>query len=275
MIINTNISSLIAQNNLNSTQNNIQSSLAKLSSGYRINTAADDAAGLAISQKMTAQINGLDQANRNAQDGISLIQTAEGAMGQTQSILQRMRELAVQSANGTNTTADRKQIQLEVNALQKEISRIATATQFNTKNLLDGSLSGAKGIKFQIGSEANQTISLSISAMSASALTVGTATLSVGTVTAATAAIGKISNAIDSVSSARAKLGALQNRLTHTISNLTTASQNMTAAEAQITNVDMASEMSKFTQNQVLSQAGVAMLAQANQAPQAILKLLG
>lgn len=271
MIINTNMSSLISQNNLNNTQASIQSSLSKLSSGYRINTAADDAAGLAISQKMQAQVNGLNQANRNAQDGISLIQTAEGAMGQTQSILQRMRELAVQSSNGTNTTADRNQIQLEVGALQSEISRIASTTQFNTKNLLSGKISGTL---IQVGANGGQTISLTIATMTAAALSVGTS-VSVGTVSAATTAIGKISAAIDKVSSARAKLGALQNRLTHTIANLTTASQNMTAAESQITDVDMAAEMSTFTKNQVLSQAGVAMLAQANQAPQAILKLLG
>ncbi|WP_088187768.1 flagellin [Desulfosporosinus sp. FKA] len=268
MYINTNISSLIAQNNLTNTNNAVQDSLAKLSSGYRINKAADDAAGLAISQKMTAQINGLNQANRNAQDGISMIQTAEGAMGQTQSILQRMRELAVQSTNGTNTTNDRQQIQSEVSALTKEISRIASTTQFNTKNLLTGSLT----VKFQIGAESGQTISLHIDKLTASALGVS---LSVSTVGGASIAIGKISAAIDTVSTARANLGALQNRLTHTISNLTTASQNLTAAQSQITNVDMASEMSKFTQNQVLSQAGVAMLAQANQTPQAILKLLG
>ncbi|MGC7870263.1 flagellin [Desulfosporosinus sp. SYSU MS00001] len=272
MIINTNMSSLISQNNLNNTQSAIQSSLSKLSSGYRINTAADDAAGLAISQKMTAQINGLNQANRNAQDGISLIQTAEGAMGQTQSILQRMRELSVQAANGTNTAKDRSQIGLEVTALQNEIDRIASSTQFNTKNLLDGTLTG---VQFQIGAMGGQTISLSIATMTTAKLSVNTATVKVDTVTDATTAIGKISAAIDAVSDARASLGALQNRLTHTISNLTTASQNMTAAESQITNVDMASEMSKFTQNQVLSQAGVAMLAQANQTPQAILKLLG
>lgn len=272
MLINTNMSSLISQNNLNNTQNAIQNSLSKLSSGYRINTAADDAAGLAISQKMTAQINGLNQAQRNAQDGISLIQTAEGAMGQTQSILQRMRELAVQSANSTNTTTDRTNIQLEVGALQHEISRIASTTQFNTKNLLTGSLQSAQ---IQVGANGGQTISISISKMTATALGVALAAVSVGSSAAATAAIGKISVAIDTVSGARAKLGALQNRLTHSIANLTTASQNMTAAESQITNVDMAAEMSTFTKNQVLSQAGVAMLAQANQAPQAILKLLG
>ncbi|AFM42732.1 flagellin/flagellar hook associated protein [Desulfosporosinus acidiphilus SJ4] len=271
MFINSNMGSLTAQNNLNRTENALQSSLAKLSSGYRINSAADDAAGLAISQKMQAQINGLNQANRNAQDGISLIQTAEGAMGQTQAILQRMRELAVQSANDTNTTTDRGQIALEVKALQSEITRIASTTQFNTKNLLTGSLSSAK---LQIGSNSGQTITVAISNMSATALSVAAATVSVSSQTGASGAIGAISKAIDTVSSARAKLGALQNRLNYTMNNLTTASQNLTAANSQITNVDMAAEMSSFTQNQVLAQAGTAMLAQANQTPQTILKLL-
>jgi len=270
MIINTNMSSLIAQNNLATTQNAIQSSLTKLSSGYRINTAADDAAGLAISQKMQAQINGLNQAGRNAQDGISLLQTAEGAMSQSQSILQRMRELAVQSSNDTNTTSDRGQIQLEVSALTTEIGRIASSTQFNTQNLLDGSY---KGKALQIGANKGQTISVTVATMTAGKL--GVSGLTVATLTGATQAISNISKAIDTVSSDRANLGALQNRLTHTIANLATSSQNMTAAESQITNVDMAAEMSAFTKNQVLSQAGVAMLAQANQAPQAILKLLG
>ena len=269
MLINTNMSSLIAQNNLNNTQNAIQSSLSKLSSGYRINTAADDAAGLAISQKMKAQISGLNQAGRNAQDGISLIQTAEGAMSQTQSILQRMRELAVQSSNDTNTSSDRVQIQLEVTALTKEVARISTSTQFNTQNLLDGTFNG----KIQVGANKGQIITVAVATMTAAKL--GVSGLSVSSQSAANTAIGTISVAIDAVSTGRAKLGALQNRLTHTIANLTTSSQNMTAAESQISNVDMAAEMSSFTKNQVLSQAGIAMLAQANQAPQSILKLLG
>jgi len=270
MIINTNMSSLIAQNNLANTQNSIQSSLSKLSSGYRINTAADDAAGLAISQKMKAQISGLNQAGRNAQDGISLLQTAEGAMSQTQSILQRMRELAVQSSNDTNTTTDRSQIQLEVTALTTEIGRIASSTQFNTQNLVDGTF---KGKLIQVGANAGQVISVTVATMTAAGLSVSG--VSVSSQAGANAAISSISKAIDLVSTDRANLGALQNRLTHTIANLTTSSQNMTAAESQITNVDMAAEMSNFTKNQVLSQAGVAMLAQANQAPQSILKLLG
>jgi flagellin len=271
MFINSNMGSLTAQNNLNKTENALQSSLSKLSSGYRINTAADDAAGLAISQKMEAQIKGMNQANRNSQDAISLIQTAEGAMGQTQAILQRMRELAVQSANDTNTTSDRKQITLEVNALQSEITRIASTTQFNTKNLLTGSLSAAK---FQIGANGGQNITLKISTMTAGALGVSAGAASVSSQAGADTAIGKISAAIDKVSGYRAQLGALENRLNYTMSNLTTATQNLTSAQAQITNVDMAAEMSKFTQNQVLAQAGTAMLAQANQTPQTLLKLL-
>ncbi|WP_047810036.1 flagellin [Desulfosporosinus acididurans] len=273
MFINSNMGSLTAQNNLNRTENSLQSSLAKLSSGYRINSAADDAAGLAISQKMTAQVNGLNQANRNAQDAISLVQTAEGAMGQTQAILQRMRQLAVQSANDTNTTSDRTQISLEVKALQSEITRIANTTQFNTKNLINGSLSSS-ALKFQIGANGGQTISLNIATMTASGLKVDTTKVSVTTRGGASVSIGAISAAIDSVSSARAKLGALENRLNFTMNNLTTAAQNLSSAQSQITNVDMASEMSSFTQNQVLAQAGTAMLAQANQTPQMILKLL-
>lgn len=271
MIINTNIASLNAQRNLSGTNNALQKSLEKLSSGFRINKAADDAAGLAISEKMRAQIRGLNQAQRNAQDGISLAQTAEGALNETHSILQRMRELAVQSASDSNTDNDRAQINEEVQALVKELDRIAKTTEFNTQVLLDGTFTGKL---IQVGANANQTISISISAMTVSgALKLSGVTVS--TQAGANSAIARISNAIDAVSTARAKLGALQNRLEHTIANLGTASENLTAAESRIRDVDMAKEMSEFTKNQILSQAGVAMLAQANQAPQAVLKLLG
>ena len=266
MIINTNIASLNAQRNLSTSQNALSSSLEKLSSGYRINKAADDVAGLAISEKMRSQIKGLNQAQRNAQDGISLVQTAEGALNETHSILQRMRELAVQSANATNTDADRDQIQLEVTALIAEVGRIATATEFNAQKLLDGTFTGA----LQVGANAGQVITVTIAGMGATAL--GVDTILVANVTATITALNV---AIDDVSGARAGLGALQNRLQHTISNLGTASENLTAAESRIRDVDMASEMSQFTKNQILSQAGVAMLAQANQAPQSVLKLLG
>jgi len=387
MRINTNISALNSYNQLKNTQNNLDQSLERLSSGKRINRAADDAAGLAISEKMKAQINGLNQAVRNAQDGISMIQTAEGALNETHSILQRMRELAVQSANDSNTAEDRAQIQKEVDQLAKELSRISNTTEFNTKNLLAGGLTDQK---FQIGANKGQNISLSVDAMDAKSLgvtdtmynyndvgasansgikvsgrsftgditisaagtgtvaaitmtsgnmvisvdsasttlgdvksllnkngynatlesgAVSTTVISTGTTTsasadkstvasvgnngtitkdayvaagidvstqsAANAAIETINAAINTVSTERSKLGAVQNRLDHTINNLSVASENLTAANSRIRDVDMAKEMMAFTKNQILSQAGTAMLAQANQRPQGVLQLLG
>jgi len=414
--INTNMASINAQSNLNSTQKAVQNSLAKLSSGFRITKAADDAAGLAISEKMRGQISGLKQASSNAQSAISLIQTGEGALSETTSILQRMRELAVQSGSDTNTASDRKEVQKEVNQLSRELSRIGNTTEFNTQSLLNGNFKGT----FQIGANQDQNISLSVGDMrgnalkmtgtaSSSSTVASTSTLADGTytvvstgaaasnlvdstgtvvassvdnktftdkagagasvfldavvgstvtmasskatadvglaqgagavtmeagvysldstgkiltndagVTVANTADGKtftdaktggtiatfgaaiasgtdfevaginvstqadanksvttINNAIASVSSERSKLGAMQNRLEHTITNLGTSADNMTAAESNIRDVDMAAEMSKFTKNQVLAQAGVSMLAQANQAPQTLLKLLG
>lgn len=270
MIVNHNISALNAWRGLSQTNSALTKSLEKLSSGMRINRAADDAAGLAISEKMRGQINGLNQAVRNAQDGISLIQTAEGALNETHSILQRMRQLAVQAANDTATDTDRTRIQEEVDKLVSEIDRIADTTQFNTKNLLTGSFSGQI---FHIGANADQNMSITISNMGASALNVnGT---SVSTQSAANAAITTIQTAIDTVSGERSKLGAIQNRLEHTIANLGVAAENLSAAESRIRDVDMAQEMMNFTRNQILVQAGTAMLAQANMAPQAVLKLLG
>jgi flagellin len=270
MIINTNMASINAQRHLSTSQTGLQNSLEKLSSGYRINKAADDAAGLAISEKMRSQIKGLNQAARNAQDGISLVQTAEGALNETHSILQRMRELAVQSANDTNTDADRAQIQKEVTQLITEIGRISSTTNFNTQNLLDGTFT-AKLI--HVGANAGQTISVSIANMDATAL--GVNAVDISSQAGGDGAITTLSTAIETVSSTRADLGAIQNRLQHTINNLNTAAENLTAAESRVRDVDMAAEMSTFTRNQILSQAGVAMLAQANQAPQAVLKLLG
>ena len=270
MIINHNISALNANRNLGINDTSMNKSLEKLSSGFRINRAADDAAGLAISEKMRGQVNGLNQAVRNAQDGISMIQTAEGALNETHAILQRMRELAVQSSNDTNTDADRSQIQSEVAQLQSEITRIATTTQFNTQNLLNGSMTGAV---FQIGANANQTITLAIASMDATALSVDTASLS--SQASAEAAISALDSALSAVSVQRANLGAVQNRLEHTIANLNVASENLSAAESRVRDVDMATEMSSFTKQQVLQQAGTAMLAQANQKPQSVLKLLG
>ncbi|ADG83625.1 flagellin [Thermincola potens] len=276
MRINNNISALFAQNKLANTNNALAKSLEKLSSGLRINRAGDDAAGLAISEKMRGQIGGLNQAVRNAQDAISLIQTAEGALNETHSILQRMRELAVQAANDTNTSGDRKKIKDELSELVNELNRIASQTEFNTKKLLTGSFVG----KFQIGANTGQNVKLSITTMNASALGVAASTFasidnaSVGQ-SVADNLIGKIDQAISDVSDERSKLGAYQNRLEHTISNLQTSAENLQAAESRIRDVDMAAEMVKFTKNQILVQAGTAMLAQANMAPQNVLKLLG
>ncbi|HHV74877.1 MAG TPA: flagellin [Thermoanaerobacterium sp.] len=263
MVINTNISAINAWRALETNNTNTQKALQKLSSGYRINSAADDAAGLAISEKMKAQIAGLDQAQRNAQDGISLLQTAEGALNETTSILQRMRELAVQASNDTNTNTDKANIQKEIDQLKNEINRIASTTQFNTKNLLNGSLKTAT-LVFQIGANSNQVLKLNIATMNASAL--GVSAIFVGSagasVTAASISnqIATIDTAIDKVSGQRAYLGAYQNRLEHTINNLGTASENLTAANSRIRDVDMAQEMMEFTKDNILNQAATAML---------------
>lgn len=269
MILNTNIASLNTQRNLQTTNGAMQKSLEKLSSGYRINRAADDAAGLAISETMKAQINGLNQAKRNAQDGISLIQTAEGALNETHSILQRLNELATQAANGTYQTSDLTNIQKEVTSLLAEVNNIATNTKFNGKSLI--SASGTATL--QIGTTSAEIMTISLS--SASAASLGISAVSLGSMASASAALSTIKTAIGTVSTNRAALGAYQNRLEHTINNLGTTSENLSAANSRIRDVDMAAEMSQFTKNQVLNQAGVAMLAQANQSPQSILKLLG
>lgn len=269
MRIQHNISALNTHRNLTGNQGASAKNLEKLSSGFKINRAGDDAAGLAISEKMRGQIRGLDMATKNAQDSISLIQTAEGALNETHSILQRMRELAVQSSNDTNTTSDRKELQKEVAELTTEINRIANNTEFNTKKLINGS---ATGLKFHIGANAGQDMTLAIGSMKASALGVSGISIS-GQATAGTA-ITTIQGAIDKVSSERAKLGANQNRLEHTINNLGTSSENLTAAESRIRDVDMAKEMMNFTKNNILTQAAQSMLAQANQQPQGVLQLL-
>ncbi len=343
--INTNVAAMNAYRNLASTQNTMSTSLERLSSGLRINRAADDAAGLAISEKLRASVNGLNQATSNAQDGISLIQTAEGALNETHSILQRMRQLAVQSANDTNSDADRTQIQKEVTQLTSELNRISSDTQFNGKALLDGSFNGT----FQIGANADQNISVSVSNMDATTLGVtsaaptataangaavadatgslqGSFTITSGEVfdtsgnkvgdyaanavtwldgstgitfdksavdgsnngsfsvtnaidvtsqSGANAALNTLDAAINSVSGQRADLGAVQNRLQHTINSLSVAAENLSASESRIRDTDMAKEMTSFTRSQILQQAGVSMLAQANSAPQSVLKLLG
>lgn len=269
MRINHNIQALNAYRNLSTTNNQTSKSLEKLSSGLRINRAADDAAGLAISEKMRSQVRGLDMAERNSLDAISLIQTAEGALASTHDILQRMRELSVQASNGTLEQEDQQAIQDEIDALVEEIDRIANETEFNEKKLLDGSLP-AGGMAFQIGANANQMLNLEINGMTANDLGVD----SLNMLTGASTAISTIDAAISKVSEQRSKLGAVQNRLEHTITNLQTANENLTAAESRVRDLDMAEEMTQFTRNNILNQAGQAMLAQANQLPQGVLQLL-
>jgi len=289
-------------------------STEKLSSGYRVNRAADDAAGLTISEKMRNQIRGLNKASSNAQDGVSLIQVAEGALNETHSILQRMNELATQAANDTNTTMDRNAIQSEMNQLADEIDRIRSTTQFNTKNLLDGSFTGKK---LQIGSIANQSITISITSMSAGKLLtddgktaqkraatsienlkIGSvkingaeaartgsitsssaqalySTIDVSTFKRAGSAMTYVQAAIQRVSTMRSTLGAIQNRLEHTIANLDTNAENTQAAESRIRDTDIAKEMVEYSKNNILAQAGQSMLAQANQSTQGALSLLG
>lgn len=269
MRIQHNISALNTHRNLSANQAQSSKNLEKLSSGYKINRAGDDAAGLAISEKMRGQIRGLDMASKNAQDSISLIQTAEGALNETHSILQRMRELAVQSSNDTNVTADRVAIQSEIDALASEITRIADNTEFNTQNLLGGSFSGKT---FHIGANSGQSITLTIATMDAGALSVNA--LKLTSQSGADDAITTINKAIETVSTQRSSLGAVQNRLEHTINNLGATSENLTAAESRIRDVDMAKEMMAFTKNNILTQAAQSMLAQANQQPQGVLQLL-
>ncbi|MEK4083211.1 flagellin Hag [Psychrobacillus sp. FSL K6-1415] len=275
MRIQHNISALNTHRNLTANQSQSSKNLEKLSSGYKINRAGDDAAGLAISEKMRGQIRGLDMASKNAQDSISLIQTAEGALNETHAILQRMRELAVQSSNDTNVSSDRTALQQEVNALSEEITRIANNTEFNTQKLLSGGFSGKT---FHIGANAGQSINLSIDSMTATSLSVNGAAagegISISSQTSANTAITTINDAIATVSTERSKLGAVQNRLEHTINNLGATSENLTAAESRIRDVDMAKEMMAFTKNNILTQAAQSMLAQANQQPQGVLQLL-
>ena len=271
MRINTNIAAMNTYSKLNSASTAQAKSLEKLSSGLRINRAGDDAAGLAISEKMRGQIGGLNQAVSNAQDGINLIQTAEGGLNETHSILQRMRDLSVQAANDTNSAEDRTVIQEEVTQLSAEITRIADKTQFNDKDILKG----LAGTNFQIGANAGDTITLDIAAMDADSLGLTAVAIKVDSNATANASTTLIDAAIKSVSDERSNLGATQNRLEHTINNLTTTSENLSAAESRIRDVDMAKEMMNFTKNNILNQASTAMLAQANQMPQGVLQLLG
>ena len=276
MIIQHNIGAINAHRNLFNNNWEVQKNIEKLSSGYRINRSADDAAGLAISEDMRSRINGIDQATVNAQDAIGLIQTAEGALTETHAMLQRMVTLATQSANGTYTSVARADIKLEVDALNEEISRIAKYTEFNGVYPLKAGTGAAASMVFQIGPSAAETLKVKTLDMTATAIGVGGtgSGVDVTSITAANASIDKINKAIIKVSSYRADLGAAQNRLEHTINNLKVTSENMTAAESRIRDTDMAKEMSAFTKNNILVQASQAMLAQANQTPQGILQLL-
>ena len=270
MVVQHNLSAMNTNRQLGITTAGQAKSTEKLSSGYRINRAGDDAAGLTISEKMRSQIRGLNKASTNAEDGISLIQVAEGALNEAHSILQRMNELATQAANDTNTSSDRAAIQQEIDALTSEIDRIASTTQFNTMNLIDGTFS-AKNL--QVGALKDQKITISIKAMDSSAI--GVKGLSMSTFDSAGSAMTKIQAAISQVSTQRSALGALQNRLEHTVANLDTTAENTQSAESRIRDVDMANEMVEYSKNNILAQAGQSMLAQANQSTQGVLSLLG
>jgi flagellin len=262
-----NVEAMNSYNALSKTSSAISKSMQRLSSGYRINSAADDAAGLGISESMRSQIRGLGQAQKNIQDGSSMIQTAEGNLDEVHSMLQRVRELAVQYKNGSLDSNARTSIQNEVNQLASEISRIGDSASFNGINLLDGSKAS---VSFQVGANDGQEISVNLVNLST---TVGTSYSSLSTT--GTSDISEIDAAITAVSTARATFGAVQNRLDHSLSVAASYQENLTAAESRIRDVDMADEMVALTKNQILSQAGTAMLSQANQAPQSVLRLLG
>ena len=276
MIVQHNMTALNANRQLGVTNTNLARSTEKLSSGYRINRASDDAAGLSISEKMRGQIRGLKQASTNAQDGQSLIQTAEGAMNEIHSVLQRMRELTVQAKNDTYLQEDRAKIKTEVDQLQSEITRIATQTQFNKMNLLTGSY---KSMQFQVGANDNQVIKLSISRLTASVLGVEGVASAIGNSTVSKGSIigdqlSTIDKAITTVSTARSNLGAISNRLDHTIANADNMAENLQSSESKIRDVNIASEMVSYSSMSILQQAGQSMLSHANQATQGVLSLL-
>lgn len=274
MVVQHNLTAANTNRQLGITTNGLQKSTEKLSSGYKINRAADDAAGLSISEKMRNQIRGLNKASDNAQDGISLVQTAEGALNEVHSMLQRMSELAVQAANGTNATTDRTALNDEVQQLKTEIQRVGSTTQFNKMNILDGGFSAGTKKALQVGANANQTISIAISALKS---VVGSSLiddLKISTATNAQSAITTVQSSIEKLSTLRSKLGAVQNRLEHTVANLDNISENTQSAESRIRDTDMAEEMVQYSKNNILQQAGQSMLAQANQANQGVLSLL-
>ena len=269
--INTNVGAINAHRNLVSNNDSLSKSLEKLSSGFRINKASDDAAGLAISEKMRGQINGINQSMQNAQDAISMLNTAEGALNETGAILQRMRTLTVQGASDTLAASDRANIKLELDQLSSEMDRISTNTEFNKTSLLAGG-SIQTGLNIQIGANAGQGMTVTINKMDSTCLSVNA--VAVDTAANACTSLGSIDAAIASVSTERAKIGAYVNRLEHTIANLGVSSENLQAAESRIRDLDMAQEVSTMTRNQILTQSGTAMLSQANQAPQSVLSLL-
>ncbi len=276
LFVNTNVSSLNAQRQLSNSSTSLATSFERLSSGFRINRAADDAAGLQITDRLTTQIQGLNQAVRNANDAISLTQTAEGALGEVTNSLQRIRQLAVQSQNGINSSADRVALQAEVTALQNEISRVSTDTQFADLDLLTGGFSAT----FLVGANGGQTISVNLSradgtSFGASGLGVGAGSLTVETTAGASAALAAVDAAISSIGATRADLGALQNRFQSTIRNLSNISENVSGARSRIRDTDFATETAELTRNQIIQQASTTVLSQANQRPQAALSLLG
>jgi flagellin len=272
MVVQHNLTAMNSNRMLGLTQTTQSKSTEKLSSGYRINRAADDASGLAMSEKMRRQVRGLSQASANAQDGVSMVQTAEGALNEVHDMLQRINELAVKAENGTLTSEDRTYIDSEVQQLMSEIDRVASTTTFNEQNLLDGTGGSSGTFSLQVGAESGQHIDLTISAMKCSEIG-----LSGDATTASNAASlnTSVKTAIKSVNQQRSELGAVQNRLEHTINNLDNVVENTTAAESAIRDTDMATEMVKYSNNNILAQAGQSMLAQANQSNQGVLSLLG
>jgi flagellin len=274
LFVNTNVSSLNAKRQLFDSGNALSTSFERLSSGFRINRAADDAAGLQITDRFTSQIQGLDQSVRNANDAISLVQTAEGALDETTTALQRIRTLAVQSQNGINSSADRAALQQEVTALVAELSRIGTDTEFAGNALLSGGFSA----QFQVGANAGQSISVNLSSATGAsfgASGLGVSTVDISTVSGASGALTAIDTAISSIGAQRAELGALQNRFQSTIRNLSNVSENLSGARSRIKDTDFASETAELTRNQIIQQASTSILAQSNQRPQSALSLLG
>jgi len=271
LTINTNVASLNAQRSLNATQGRLNGNLGRLSSGQRINTAADDAAGLAISERFKAQIRSLGQAERNANDGVSMLQTAEGALNEISGVLTRIRELSVQSANGTLGSTERTYLNNENQALQDEITRISAVTQFNGTTLLDGTLTAAT---LQVGAQNTTNDQITFSIGNSDFATLAGGAVDISSQTGAQAALVSLDTAIDAVSTTRAGLGTVQNRLNVTVANLGSARENIAAANSRIRDVDVASETADLTRNNILIQAGVSVLSQANQAPQVALNLL-